>query len=375
MGFALLKLRLLRPITMHLRVNVSLICMRIFVAAALLSALAVGQTKVASVEGITEYKLDNGLNVLLFPDNSKPTVTVNITYMVGSRHEGYGESGMAHLLEHMLFKGTEKRGNVITELRAHGANFNGSTWYDRTNYFETMTATEENLRYGLELEADRMIHSRVSREDLDSEMTVVRNEFERGENSPTAILLERVMATAYLWHSYGRSTIGARSDIENVPIPRLQAFYHMYYQPDNATLVVAGKFDDAKTLSWIKEIFGAIPKPTRQIIQTYTVEPPQDGEREVVLRRTGDNQALDIVYHTPAGSHPDAAALEVLAGILGETPSGRLYKALVETKKAVAASGDSFDLHDPGLIEFSARLRKEGSLDDVEKTMLGVSNT
>lgn len=346
--------------------------MRIFVAATVFAALAFSQTKVASVEGITEYKLDNGLNVLLFPDASKPTVTVNITYMVGSRHEGYGESGMAHLLEHMMFKGTVEHKDVITPLRAHGASFNGTTYYDRTNYFETMPATEENLRFALELEADRMIHSRVSREDLDSEMTVVRNEFEIGENSPTSILSERVMSTAYLWHGYGRSTIGARSDIEHVPIPRLQAFYHMYYQPDNATLVVAGKFDGTKTLAWIKDIFGAIPKPTRQLIPTYTVEPTQDGEREVVLRRTGDIQALDIVYHTPAGSHPDAAPLEVLAAILGETPSGRLYKALVETKKAVATSGESYDLHDPGVIEFTARLLKEGSLDDVEKTMLAV---
>src|SRR5271168_3402429 len=245
------------------RVNASLISMRIL-AATLLTALAFGQTKVTSVEGITEYKLDNGLNVLLFPDNSKPTVTVNITYLVGSRFEGYGESGMAHLLEHMLYKGTDKRKEVMPELRAHGASFNGSTYYDRTNYFETMPYTEENLRFALELEADRMLHSRVSRADLDSEMTVVRNEFEIGENEPTRILEERVLSTAFLWHGYGRSTIGARSDIEHVPIPRLQAFYHLYYQPDNATLVVAGKFDEAKTLAWIKEIFGAIPKPTRQ---------------------------------------------------------------------------------------------------------------
>jgi zinc protease len=197
----------------------------------------------------------------------------------------------------MLFKGTEKRGNVMTELRAHGASFNGSTWFDRTNYYETMPATDENLRYGLEMEADRMIHSRVSREDLDSEMTVVRNEFEMGENNPEAILSGRVMSTAYLWHGYGRSTIGARSDIEHVPIPRLQAFYHMYYQPDNAALVVAGKFDEAKTLAWIQEIFGPIPKPTRQLIPTYTEEPTQDGERQVTLRRTGDIQALEMVYH------------------------------------------------------------------------------
>lgn len=357
---------------MHHRVNASLISMRILVTAALLSTFAFAQTKIASVEGITEYKLDNGLNVLLFPDNSKPTVTVNITYLVGSRHEGYGESGMAHLLEHMVYKGTEKHKDIFGELRAHGAQFNGSTYFDRTNYFETMPATEENLRFALELEADRMIHSRVSREDLDSEMSVVRNEFEIGENAPTRILEERVMSTAFLWHGYGRSTIGARSDIEHVPIPRLQAFYRQYYQPDNATLVVAGKFDDVKTLAWIKETFGAIPKPTRQLIPTYTEEPTQDGEREVVLRRTGDVQAIEMAFHTPSGSHPDAAPLEVLAAILGETPSGRLYKGLVETKKAVAASSDNYDLHDPGLFEVRARVSKDGSLPDVEKTMLGV---
>jgi zinc protease len=357
---------------MHHRVNASLVSMRILVTAALLSTLALAQTKVASVEGITEYKLDNGLNVLLFPDSSKPTVTVNVTYMVGSRHEGYGESGMAHLLEHMLFKGTEKHKDMYLELRAHGAQFNGSTYFDRTNYFETLPATDENLRFALDLEADRMIHSRVSREDLDSEMSVVRNEFEIGENAPTRVLAERVMSTAFLWHGYGRSTIGARSDIEHVPIPRLQAFYHLYYQPDNATLVVAGKFDDAKTLAWIKETFGAIPKPTRQLIPTYTEEPTQDGEREVVLRRTGDIQAVEMAFHTPSGAHPDSATLEVLAAILGETPSGRLYKALVETKKAVGASGDNFDLHDPGLFELRATVRKDGSLEDVEKTMLGV---
>jgi len=232
---------------------------------------AAAPTRVTSVEGITEYRLANGLQVLLFPDASKPTVTVNMTYMVGSRHEGAGESGMAHLLEHMLFKGTQRHNEIMGELQSRGADFNGTTSYDRTNYFETLQATDDNLRWALDLEADRMVNSRVSREDLDKEMTVVRNEFERGENSPSTVLYQRVMSTAYLWHSYGRSAIGARSDIENVPIPRLQAFYRNYYQPDNATLVVAGKFDPEKTLGWIQEFFGRVPKPTRQLIPTYTL--------------------------------------------------------------------------------------------------------
>ena len=344
---------------------------------AFLACASFAQTKITSVEGITEYRLDNGMAVLLFPDNSKPKVTVNITYMVGSRHEGYGETGMAHLLEHMVFKGTTHRGDIKVELRNHGAEYNGSTSFDRTNYFETLPADnekqrDENLRYALEMEADRMISSRVSRQDLDSEMTVVRSEFELGENSPTNVLLARALSTAYLWHGYGRLPIGARSDIEHVPIDRLQAFYRTYYQPDNAMLVVAGRFDQDKTLTWIKEVFGAISKPARKLIPTYTEEPAQDGEREVVLRRTGDIQAVTALYHIPAGSHPDFAAVEVLTSILSDTPSGRLHKALVETKKAISTSGFTFQLHDPGVAVFSAQVRKEGSLDDAEKIMLDV---
>jgi zinc protease len=331
-----------------------------------------GVTKVTTVEGITEYQLANGLRVLLFPDNSKPTVTVNVTYMVGSRHEGYGETGMAHLLEHMMFKGTSKRNQLLGEIQSHGAQFNGTTSYDRTNYFETVAASDENLQWALGMEADRMVNSRVSRQDLDSEMTVVRNEFESGENSPERVLEERVMSTAYLWHAYGHSPIGSRSDIEKVPIDRLQAFYRNYYQPDNALLLVAGKFDAAKTLDWINDTLGKIPKPTRQLSQTYTEEPTQDGEREVMLRRVGDTQELMMAFHAPAGAHPDNAVLDVLMEILGDQPSGRLYKALVDSKKAVRVSAENYSLHDPGVDMFSAQVRKDGDLADVEKTMLSV---
>jgi zinc protease len=324
------------------------------------------------VEGITEYRLDNGLKVLLFPDSSQPKITVNVTYLVGSRHEGYGEAGMAHLLEHMMFKGSPKHPDVKNEIRDHGANFNGTTSFDRTNYFETMTATDENLKWALDMEADRMVNSRVSRQDLDSEMTVVRNEFERGENSNVRVLEERVLSTAYLWHNYGHSTIGSRSDIEKVPIERLQAFYRNYYQPDNAVLIVAGKFDQAKTLALIKETFGAIPRPTRKLQTTYTEEPVQDGEREVTLRRVGDTQAVYMVYHGPAGSSEDSPPLQVLAAILTDPPSGRLYKALVESKKATSVSGGHDQLHDPGYVEFMAEMRKENSLEDARKTMLDV---
>src|SRR6266581_1276811 len=180
-----------------------------------------GVRKGASVEGITEYTFPNGLRVLLFPDASSPKVTVNMTYLVGSRFEGYGETGMAHLLEHMNFILSTSGRNIKKELTDHGANWNGSTSYDRTNYFETVTATDENLRWALGLEADRMVNSKMEKALLDTEMTVVRNEFERGENSAARVLEERVVATAYLWHNYGKPTIGSRADIENVPIERL----------------------------------------------------------------------------------------------------------------------------------------------------------
>ena len=331
--------------------------------------------KITSVEGITEYRLANGLQVLLFPDPSKPTVTVNVTYRVGSRHEGYGETGMAHLLEHLVFKGTPDHPEIWKSLQEHGAQFNGSTWYDRTNYFETLAASDENLDFALKMEADRMVNSFIAKKDLDSEMTVVRNEFEMGENNPVGVLSERVISAAYLWHNYGKSTIGSREDIERVPIDRLQAFYRKYYQPDNAMLVVGGKFDEQKTLGRINDIFGRIPKPDRVLEQPYTVEPPQDGEREVFLRRVGDVQAIDVVYHVCSGSHEDMAAAEVLADVLTADQTGRLYKALVETHLSTRVSADAAALHDPGYIEITAEVRKDQPIEKVRQILLDTVET
>ncbi len=331
--------------------------------------LPAGVTQVTSVEGITEYRLPNGLRVLLFPDQSKPTATVNITYLVGSRHEGYGESGMAHLLEHMVFKGSAKHPNVPQELTEHGASPNGTTWYDRTNYFETFAATDENLKWALDLEADRMVNSFIAKKDLDSEFSVVRNEFESGENSPSRVLMDRVLSGAYLWHNYGKSTIGSKEDIERVPIDNLKAFYQKYYQPDNAVLLVAGKFDPAKTLALVNQYFAPIAKPTRVLAATYTTEPTQDGERSVTLRRPGDTQGLAMAYHVVAGAHPDYAATDVLVDVLTNQPSGRLYKALVETKKAASEWGFTPTLHDPGFAYFYADVRLGRSLDSARTVM------
>ena len=249
--------------------------------------LPAGVTAVTSVEGIDEYRLPNGLQVLLVPDDSKPTTTVNLTYRVGSRHESYGETGMAHLLEHMIFKGTPTTLDPKAELSQRGLQYNGSTSFDRTNYFASFAANDANLKWYLGWEADAMIHSFVARKDLDTEMTVVRNEMESGENSPGRILGQRMLALMFDWHNYAHAPIGARSDVENVDIPSLQAFYRRYYQPDNATIIVSGKFEPAKALAWISESFGAIPKPTRVLPKLYTLEPVQDGERSICAQTGG----------------------------------------------------------------------------------------
>ena len=344
---------------------------------ALSSALAPprGATEVASVEGITEYRLDNGLRVLMFPDATKPTVTVNITYLVGSRHENYGETGMAHLLEHLLFKGTPTNADIPGEMKKRGIGYNATTWVDRTNYFASFTADDDTLDWLLALEADRMRNSHVRRSDLDSEMTVVRNEMEAGENNPFRVLMSRIASTAYLWHNYGNATIGAREDIEKMPIERLQAFYADHYRPDNAVLLVAGRIDADRTLAKVAETFGRVKRPATALQATYTRDPVQDGEREVTVRRVGETSYLGAAYHVPAGSHPDSAAVEVLAGLLGDTPIGRLHKALVEGKQATYVGALDFALAEPGTLLFLAEAPKGGDLAKLRADLLELVET
>ncbi len=326
--------------------------------------------KVTAAEGITEYRLGNGLRVLLFPDQSKPTVTVNITYFVGSRHEGYGESGMAHLLEHMLFKGTPTHPDIWKTLQDRGASFNGTTWWDRTNYYEELPATPENLEFALGLEADRMTNSKVSAEDLAKEFSVVRNEFEMGESNPTGVLEEKMLAAAFQWHNYGKSTIGSRSDIERVPIESLRAFYRRFYRPDNALLVVAGKLDEVRTLALVERKFRGIPRPAQPLAPTWTVEPVQDGERTVVLRRAGDVQVVSLLYHGVAGPDPDWAAADAIADILADKPSGRLYKALVDKGLASEVYGAVYPTAEPGVLVLGAKVRLGGSVDRAREVMI-----
>lgn len=330
---------------------------------------------VTSVEGIKEYSLPNGLKILLIPDAAQSNVIVNIVYGVGSRHEGYGESGMAHLLEHMLFKRSSKFTDIKKTIADKGAQANGTTYYDRTNYYEILPATDENLKWALEMESDRMMTSAILQSDLDSEFSVVRNEFEIGENNPSGVLNDRILSTAYLWHNYGKSTIGSKEDIERVPASRLKEFYQKYYQPNNATLIIGGKFDEKKTLSWIKDYFASIPKSKNEIPQTYTVEPSQDGERFVELKRNGDIQYIGMAYHTPSYSDKEYAANNAIISILTNNPSGALYKALVETKLSTSVYGYTITLKDPAFSYFACEIAKDKDINTVQKAFLETMNS
>jgi zinc protease len=371
-----------REVTMNTSALLGLVRLRVLslgvslCAVFLLPAMAAAATvPVRSVEGITEYALPNGLQLLLAPDDSKPTTTVNLTVRVGSRHENHGETGMAHLLEHMLFKGSARHSRPWADFGRRGLRANGTTSLDRTNYFASFATNDETLAWYLGWLADAMVNSHVAKADLDTEMTVVRNEMESGENSPGRILFEKTLATMYQWHGYGRSTIGARGDVEGVDIERLRAFYRTWYRPDNATLIVAGRFDPARVRAIVEEAFGPIPRPAAPLPRLPTLDPVQDGEREVVLRRVGGSASLLVGYHGVPAAHPDHAAVELLTQVLADEPAGRLHQRLTQAGLAARTWGWAAGLHDPGFIVFGAQLAPGQDLAAARQALLRALET
>lgn len=324
--------------------------------------------------GIWEYRLkSNDLQVLLLEDRSAPVVCFMITYRVGSRNEAPGYTGATHLLEHLMFKGTptfnKQRGTAIPAvLQNAGAIMNATTWNDRTNYFAVLPS--DRLELAVHLEADRMRNALLLEEDLRSEMTVVRNEFERGENSPFQALSKAVWATAYWAHPYHHPTIGWRSDIENVPIERLRWFYETYYWPNNATVTVIGDFRAEEALALIRRYFEPIPKAPHPFPDVYTAEPPQQGPRRVTVKRAGQLGAVLIGHKSPAGLERDTDALEVLATILSEGKSSRLYKALVDQNLASSVSCNVSRFRDPGLFTTFVSLAPGADHGKVEAVVL-----
>jgi zinc protease len=330
-----------------------------------------GFTFVKTVGDISEYRLDsNGLQVLVKPDHSSPTLTFMVTYRVGSRNEVTGTTGATHLLEHLMFKGTpkfnrEKGTSVDQLLEKIGGIYNATTWLDRTNYYANIGS--ENLDRYTEVEADRMRNLWLRDEDRKPEMTVVRNEFEIGENDPAQALEKEIFALAYLAHPYHHSTIGWRSDIENVPIEKLKEFYDTFYWPDNATASIIGDFDTAKALELVKKHYGAIPKAPKPIPAMYTVEPEQTGERRVVVKRAGELGVVGIGHKIPAALHADQGPLKVLNVILTTGKNSRMYRALTDKNLTTGVRGDVGFFHDPSLHLVYASLAPGSTHEQVEK--------
>ncbi len=338
-----------------------------------------GFTYVKTVGPISEYTLDaNGLQVLLLPDRSAPVLTFMVTYRVGSRNEVTGTTGATHLLEHLMFKGSAKFNRALgtgydQTLDPLGAENNASTWFDRTNYY--VNAASEHLPLIAAMEADRMRHLLLREEDRRPEMTVVRNEFERGENSPYDALIKEVFAVAYLAHPYHHDTIGWRSDIEKVPIEKLRAFYDTFYWPDNATVSVIGDFAPAEALAQIQAQFGAIPRAPHPIPQVYTEEPAQTGGRRVTVKRAGELGVVAVGFKTPAATQADAPAVEVLAQILASGKNSRFFKALTDRGLTTSVAPFNAFTHDPSLCLFFGSLAPGATHAQVEQAMLAEVDT
>jgi zinc protease len=355
--------------------------------------LPAGITFVTEADEIREYKLDNGMKVLLVENRVAPVATIMVIYKVGSRNEAVGYTGSTHLLEHMMFKGTptfnkERNTQIAATLQKIGAAFNATTWYDRTNYFETVPS--DQLELAIRLEADRMRNSLINDSDRQSEMTVVRNELERGQNEPSEVLDEAVYAAAFREHPYHHPTIGWRADVEGVPTSRLKEFYDTFYHPNNATVILVGDFERADALKLISEHFGAHSLQAAPIPEVYTEEPPQQGERRLVIRRAGELALVQVAFHTPgvlgqmnvlsnaelarrAASPPaenDIYPLVVLSVAFSHGITSRLYQALVETELAVEANSNADQHRDPGLFNVYATVRPGIEPGKVEATIL-----
>jgi zinc protease len=325
--------------------------------------------------GIREFRHSgNGLQLLLIENRVAPVVTFAVVYRVGSRNEAVGHTGATHLLEHLMFKGTpeyrREQGTAIAAvLEAVGARFNATTWFDRTNYYETIPS--DRLEVAVRLEASRMRRSLLRDEDRVPEMTVVRNEFERGENSPFQVLYKHSFATAFREHPYHHPTIGWRSDIEGVSTERLREFYDVFYHPNNATALLIGDFDEPSALDLIARHFGSLPASSKPIPAVYTVEPPQEGERRFVVRRTGQVAWVALSWRSVEASHPDTPALAVLGNTLGGGLTSRLYQALVEKSLALSVTVVPWQLRDPSLFSVFAPVRPGVDPSAVEAAIRG----
>ncbi|RYG61990.1 insulinase family protein, partial [bacterium] len=325
--------------------------------------------KPTNLNGVQETVLPNGLTVLTKEVHTAPVVYFSVWYKAGSANEQLGQSGMSHLLEHMMFKGTKTRkpGEISAMLQQNGADFNATTFFDRTNYFETLAS--DRLGLAMQLESDRMVNSLFDEAEHQKEMTVVRSEYEGGENNPGAALTKAVRLAAYQVHPYRWTTIGFRSDIENISRDEMYAYYKKYYVPNNATIVMVGDFDTKKALADIQKYFGRIPrKPIQQSF--ITPEPEQQGERRVTVRRAGTTGQVEISYHIPGFGNPDRYAFDVLESALSGGRTARFFETLVQSGLASSAEAYDYSLRDPDLFSASATAQPGKTNAELEKALL-----
>jgi zinc protease len=320
--------------------------------------------------GVEERRLPNGLRVIFAPDRAKPTVTVNLTVLVGSIHEGAGEAGMAHIFEHLLFRRLEGFPDVKETLNRMGAQGNGTTWFDRTNFFETMASTKENLETGIRLEAARLGHADLHEEDLEKEGKIVESEFDLRATFPQSLLWSGLLGAMYSFHAYSRDPIGTVEDFRALRIENIRRFYRRHYTPDNAVLFIAGKFDPDEAFGMVERHFGPLTGSGEGRAESATREPAARGERRYVIRAVGEAFHVLVAYLIPGASSPDAAAAQVLSTALSSHKTGPLYDTLVEKGLASSVSAVQMNLRMPSPWFVMAAVPREKDPEAVEKALI-----
>lgn len=342
-----------------------------------LSFIALILIPISAVAGVREYMLDNGLKVLIIEDHKVPLATFQIWYRIGSREETSGKTGLSHLLEHMMFKGTPRYGSKVFSkiIQRNGGVDNAMTSRDYTMYFQTMSS--DRIGLSVELESDRMTNLILDEKEVLSERNVVKEERRmRYDNDPQNALFETLMANAFMAHPYRRPVIGWMQDISEIRRDDLYKHYKAYYSPNNAFIVIAGDVDPDEILKKIKTGFGGINKtilPDRNI----TEEPEQSGEKRFYLKKEAEISSVIMGHHTPRFPHEDSFALDVLSSILSGGKSSRLYRSLVYDKKIALEAGADYDgMHiDPLLFFFWVNAAPEKDINEAEKSLLSEIST
>jgi zinc protease len=322
-------------------------------------------------ENVFETVLPNGLKVILLENHKAPLVTFQVWYRVGSRNEAWGKTGLSHMLEHMMFKGTERVGpeEFSRTIQENGGNDNAFTSYDYTAYFENLNA--DRVQVAIDLEADRTQNLVLREEDFRTERMVVMEERRlRTEDNPQAILVEQIMATAFQIQPYRWPIIGWMEDIARFTLDDLKTYYKTYYNPVNTFLVVVGDFKKEELLAKIEKAFGSYPKGVAPE-QQKDVDPPQMGERRIFVKKEAQLPFLVMGYHVPNLREPDSYVLEIIATILSGGKSSRLYQSLVREKRLVLSADADHALtsRDPSLFTFSADLLPGKEVVEVEKAL------